>query len=264
MNYAVITVAGKSERFNDGRENAVLKSIYYENRYEDTLLYHLIKKIERWTDCIILVGGFQYENLLQYAGKCLPVQNGKILFVYNQQYETLQSGNSLYLGLQRIFAEANAKQILFIEGDLDIDSESLDKVLSSEKSVLTVSRDAIYANKSVVLYQDAAGCYRYTFNQEHGLLQISEPFSAIFQSGQVWKFTNVKLLEECCRSFAKTDMTGTNLKIIQTYIDYSGIADMERVTFQWWLNCNTRTDYHKAVKHWRAGDKGRWTFYQTV
>lgn len=252
MKYAVITVAGQSTRFNEGERDKRLKAIYFEDEPKDTLLWRLVQKTEHWADCIILVGGYQYEALTDYAGRYLPGQKEKIRFVRNVEYGTLQSGYSLYLGLQEAFRGKDASEILFLEGDLGVDAPSLQRVMDAGHSVLTVNREPIHADRAVVLYQDGNGRYHYVFNAEHGLLRIDEPFSAVFHSGQVWKFDDVKLLEECCGAFADTDRSGTNLEIIQSYLDGLGGRKVEMIIFERWLNCNTRADYRRAVHHWRA------------
>lgn len=47
MKIAIITIAGISSRFNEGikEDKKVLKCLYTEGGKEETLLYHLVKKM---------------------------------------------------------------------------------------------------------------------------------------------------------------------------------------------------------------------------
>ena len=64
------------------------------------------------------------------------------------------SGYSLYLGIKEALNYDNIDEILFVEGDLDIDDESFLKVVNSQKNVITYNMQPIYSNKAVVLYQN--------------------------------------------------------------------------------------------------------------
>ena len=194
MKIAIITIAGISSRFNEGIEESkkVLKCLYTENGREETLLYHLMKKCS-YADHIILVGGYKFEDLVSFYKNELVEEFPNVTLIRNEHYSDLGSGYSLYLGIQAAFKH-NPSEILFVEGDLDIDNASFARVVDSNKSVLTYTYEPIYANKAVVLYKDDKDQYRYAFNSSHGLLNIDSAFSCILNSGQTWKFTEVEKL----------------------------------------------------------------------
>ncbi len=252
MKAAIITIAGISSRFNEGiPENEKRhKIIYYENDPYDSLLYHLLQKC-MYADKIILVGGNKYDDVKEYCN-ALPAQmREKIILVFNEHYADLASGYSLYVGLDELFKRyEQPDEVLFVEGDLDIDEKSFERVVSSEKNVLTYSYEPIYANKAVVLYKDGEGCYKYAFNSSHGLLKIDDAFSVILNSGQLWKFTDAKKLKEANEKFYEQDKAGTNLLIIQNYINSCESSTFELLPLERWTNCNTRADYKKILSYW--------------
>lgn len=250
MKIAIITAAGISSRFNEGIPEAEkkLKTVYFEGGSSNTLLYHLLKKCA-YADRIVVVGGYKFDVLKEY---CLGLESGlrdKIIFVYNEHFEDLASGYSLYLGLKETF-KSLVDEVLFVEGDLDIDDESFEKVVQEKTNVLTFNYELIYANKAVILYQDDEGRYRYVFNSRHGLLSIDTPFEFILNSGQVWKFIDVKRLEAASEKFYAEGKGETNLKIIQNYINSCESEDFECIGLKRWTNCNTRTDYQKILSYW--------------
>ena len=245
---AIITIAGISSRFNEGIEEdkKVLKCLYTEGGKEETLLYHLMKKCS-FADHIILVGGYKFEDLCAFYKKDLAEEFPDVTIVLNEHYSDLGSGYSLYLGIKSALGH-DPEEILFVEGDLDIDNESFAKVVDADKSVLTYTYEPIYANKAVVLYKDEKDEYRYAFNSSHGLLTIDSPFSCILNSGQTWKFTQVDKLKAANDMFIENDRADTNLRIIQNYLDAG--AEVDLVALNRWTNCNTRDDYRKIVSYW--------------
>ena len=248
MKIAIITVAGISSRFNEGvcEAQKVLKAIYSQGDVRQTLLYRLLERCV-FADLIVVVGGYKMEDLKKYCGELEPALQKKISLVFNSHYTDLASGYSLYLGLQEAF-QYNPEEILFVEGDLDIDRESFHSVIESENSVLTYTFEPIYANKAVVLYKDDKERYCYAFNSNHGLLSINSPFSCILNSGQMWKFTEMDALRSANDRFYKETPDGTNLRIIQNYID-AGIR-FDLIGLKRWTNCNTKADYKKIVSYW--------------
>ena len=247
MRCAIITVAGISSRFNRNvpEEQHVLKAIYHEGDPEQTLLFRLLKKCAH-ADRVIVVGGYRYADLEAY---CEGLKDTRIRLVYNEHYADLASGYSLSLG---VFAalEEGATEVLFAEGDLDVDDASFAQVVRTEGSVLTFNREPVYADRAVVLYRNAEGKYRYAFNAAHGLLQIEEPFSCLLNSGQIWKFADMDALREANEVFLQNRPDGTNLFLIQAFLDRS--PDCTLVGFENWTNCNTREDYRRIA----AGRKG--------
>ena len=253
LKIAIITVAGISSRFNKDvpEEKKVLKCLYWEDKPKNTLIYQLIKKVSSYYK-IIVVGGFKFQDLIDYISKNISQSlKDKIIIYNNSHYEDLSSGYSLYIGIKEALTNFdNIEEILFVEGDLDIDEDSFSKVLNSNKNVLTINRDPIYSNKSVVLYQDKNDVYHYLFNSDHGLLTIDEPFKAIFNSGQIWKFKNIELLKIATDYFKDNIIEDTNLGIIQKYFDLVDNNEIEVIEFKHWVNCNTHDDYKLIKDYW--------------
>lgn len=248
MKIAIITIAGISSRFNEGfaEEDKKLKAVFHEGNDKETLLYHLLMKCF-YSDKIILVGGYKVDDLKDYLLALDNELRYKIELVYNSHFKDLGSGYSLYLGLAEAF-KSNPKEILFVEGDLDIDNESFARVVEADKSVLTFTCEPIYANKAVVLYKDDKDKYRYAFNSSHGLLTIDSPFSCILNSGQTWKFMDIEKLKLANKRFYENAKTDTNLRIIQNYLDLG--VEVELLPLNRWTNCNTRDDYRKIISYW--------------
>ena len=250
---AIITVAGISSRFNqDIPENQkTLKAIYSDCPDGHTLLSHLVKQCG-YADRIIIVGGYKYDDLRRYLEKSLKTMSDKIMLVQNTHFADLASGYSFYLGLTAAFQEKEIQDILFVEGDLDIDDASFQSVVASKHTVLTDTNEIIEASKSVVFYKNTDGKFRYAFNSQHGFLQIDEPFSVIMNSGQLWKFHDADTLKKANETFFISDKGGTNLSIIQMYLDNVPQDRVEIVKLQKWTNCNTREDYKKIKKRWEG------------
>lgn len=253
LKIAIITVAGVSSRFNKDipDDEKVLKCLYYEDRPEASLIYHMLKKID-YADKIVVVGGYRFPDLIGYVDNHIPQYlQDKIILVENDHYADLSSGYSLYLGIKEALDNFDdVSEILFVEGDLDIDEESFLNVVNCPGNVLTFNPEPIYSNKAVVLYQNGNDEYHYLFNSDHGLLTIDEPFKAIFNSGQVWKFQNMELLKIANDYFKENIIDDTNLGIIQKYLDLIKGEDIAIIGFKHWVNCNTRKDYEFIKNHW--------------
>ncbi|MBO4578856.1 MAG: hypothetical protein J5715_01755 [Clostridiales bacterium] len=252
MRVAVITDAGISSRFNAGitEDEKALKCLYTETGFKDTLLFRLMDKCS-FADRIIVVGGYKYDDLASFYKDNLSADFPATDLIYNDHYSDLSSGFSLYLGIKAAL-EYDPDEIFFVEGDLDIDNSSFQKIVLSGRSVLSINREPVYSDKAVVLYKDGSGNYKYAFNSSHGLLKINEPFSCILNSGQVWKFTDPAKLKEANDEFSGTERNGTNLSIIQSYIDKVGADNFDIVCLERWTNCNTREDYKKILNYWRT------------
>lgn len=255
MKISIITVAGVSSRFNKDipDEKKILKCLYYDENPKDTLIYQMLKKLESY-DKIIIVGGYKYSNLMEYVDKQISKElQEKIILVENDHFDDLSSGYSLYLGIKEALDNFDEiDEILFVEGDLDIDNESFTKIIESDKNVLTFNKEPIYSNKAVVLYQNENDEYKYLFNSNHGMLNLKEPFKAIFNSGQTWKFRDMELLKIANDNFYNNSIEDTNLGIIQKYFDLiKNKEDIELIGLKHWVNCNTRDDYRFIVEYWR-------------
>ena len=252
MKIAIITVAGISSRFNRDipEEEKTLKCIYWEDDPKNTLICQLLNKVSSY-DKIIVVGGFKFDDLESYLSKnASPEFKEKISLCGNDHYDDLSSGYSLYLGVKEALGYDDVDEILFVEGDLDIDDESFSNVVNSQKNVITYNREPIYSNKAVVLYQNENDDYKYLFNSDHGLLAIKEPFKAIFNSGQTWKFRDDEILERANTYFKNNIIEDTNLGIIQKYFDLVDNDEIEVIELKRWVNCNTRDDYKIIKEYW--------------
>jgi len=254
MRVVVITVAGVSSRFNAGmaEKEKCLKAIYSDGDVRDTLLMHLVQKCS-YADRIIIVGGYQYNELQKYIKEYMPIcLKEKILLVYNRNYNDFASGYSLYLGLEEAFKISQLEDILFCEGDLDVERDSFENVVSSENSVITYHCGAVRADRDVVVYKGGDGRYHYIFNSAHGLLKITDAFTCLYNSGQVWKFTEISELKMANEAFRAKRNTGINLQIIQKYIDSIPQNRIEAIELRRWTNCNTRDDYAHIKAMWKA------------
>lgn len=258
MKAAIITVAGISSRFNEGIEEGKqrLKSIYFEGDPTDSLLFHLLDKCD-YADRVFVVGGFRFNELADYIKNYVEKElQNKVTLVFNEHYKTLGSGYSLYLGLQKAFQLNNMEEILFVEGDLDIDVESFQKVINGRTSIFTYNTEPIYADKAVVLYRDKKGSYHYAFNSSHGFLKINEAFSVLLNSGQMWKFREMDVLKAAGEAFLVRNMAGTNLEIIQEYLDHVQQDKIQILGLKQWINCNTRSDYKRIKEGWDRVSEG--------
>ena len=94
LKIAIITVAGISSRFNKDvpEDEKVLKCLYWEDKPRNTLIYHLIKKVSAY-DKIIIVGGFKFQDLIDYISKNISqTLKDKIMIFNNSHYKDLSSG----------------------------------------------------------------------------------------------------------------------------------------------------------------------------
>lgn len=250
----IIAVAGISSRFNKDipEDEKILKCLYYEDNPHDTLIYHILEKTS-YADKIIIVGGYKFDDLEDYIKNNIPVNlMDKIYLINNNHFDDLSSGYSLYLGIDFVLGSFDdIDEILFVEGDLDVDVESFNKVIDSKKSVLTINSEPIYSNKAVVLYQNENDDFIYAFNSGHGLLTITEPFKAIFNSGQIWKFNDMDSLKIANDNFKEYLIADTNLGIIQKYFDLIENKNIDIISLNHWVNCNTHKDYKIIKKYWR-------------
>lgn len=243
MKALLITVAGTSSRFRESLGRECLKCIYYENSYEDSLLYRMISGNTEF-DCYIIVGGFRYEELAAFVNKYLPENRDRIVLVENRSYEQYGSGYSLYVGMKEAI-RLDCDELVFAEGDLYVDRAGFDRVCSARNNVITYNRDSILASKAVAFYFDEQYGVHYIYDTGHSALQIREPFLGIFNSGQIWKFYEKDRISEAFHAVSERKWQGTNLVYIQEYFGRLTDREYEMIEFSTWINCNTVSDFRK-------------------
>lgn len=239
----ITTVAGMSSRFCADLPEPLPKCIYNTGNPEKTLLYRLVTLAENF-DKIIVVVGFMKDTVTEYAEKYFPKNIlCKTVFVNNIDYSKYGSGWSLFLGLDDVKNSGSAyDEIVFAEGDLFFRSDDFQKITDCKKNVLTVSRDHVLAEKSVAVYLDSNNIPKYVYDTSHGLLEINEPFRAVFNSAQIWKFRNTNLLFRILDNMTFREHQGTNLVLMNKYFG-SVDRDFEIISMENWLNCNTVHDF---------------------
>lgn len=242
MKYLIITVAGTATRFNRDTQEDTLKCLYYTDDPKFALLPQLLSNCGVY-DKYIIVGGYLYEKLEHFVKNELKSYGDKIELVYNEHFQDYGSGYSLYKGIEAV---REFGEVTFVEGDLYFARETFKQVYDSEKNVITINREPIYSNKAVALYVNAEGKPRYLYDTNHQTLTVPEPFKAIFNSGQMWKFKSSKRLHEAVNSLSEEQLQGTNLEIVQAYFGELNADEYDVVTFNEWYNCNTVTDYNQV------------------
>ena len=83
------------------------------------------------------------------------------------------------------------------------------------------------------------------YDPRHKYLKIDEPFYSIYNSGQVWKFINIKKLKNVFEKLSIIQKQGSNLEIINGYFNQYKVSEVKMLYFQKWHNCNTRDDYNE-------------------
>lgn len=237
----IITVAGTSTRFNQSVGGEWLKCLYFEGNDKNCLLYRILERAKDFEQ-IIIVGGYKYEALAAYIES---LKDSRIQLAFNEHFADYGSGYSLYLGLKAV--DGDVEEITFVEGDLYYDTQSFEHVQKAEGSVLCVNHELILSNKAVVLYFDINHRPHYIYDTTHKALQIDEPFEAIYNSGQMWRFTDMELMRKVVVCLSDQEKQGTNLILIQKYLDnYNG--ELVIVPVDTWYNCNTIIDYRNVLK----------------
>lgn len=240
MKALIVTVAGSATRFNKDTEEETLKCIYNIGGYKNTLLYQILNKARDY-DEFIIVGGFLYSTLKLFIDQELTEFKDKIKLVYNSEYTKFGSGFSLYLGMEHTSLET--EEIIFVEGDLYFNNYDFDRIKNSKLNAITINHEPITAKKAVVVYVDGNNRIRYLYDTSHSHLEINEPFLAIYNSGQVWKFANMDKLRIVLDRLTPHQIEGTNLEIIQGYFGDLNPSEYEIIEFATWHNCNTVSDY---------------------
>ena len=217
MKVLVIAVAGKSSRFSESIGKECLKCIYTEHDKNTMLLYRMIS-INRDYDEYVIVGGHMFNELKQTIDQTMTEFRDRIHLVKNDKYEEYGSGYSLYIGIGAALKLA-PQQITFAEGDLYLSENDFKKVTESDKDVITYNYKVIKSEESVVFYINERCKLNYVYDTSHELLRINEPFKAIYNSGQVWKFTNMDRLISILNESKIADWKDTNLYLINKYFN---------------------------------------------
>ncbi|MDE7336527.1 MAG: licC domain protein [Clostridia bacterium] len=246
MKVLLLTVAGTSTRFGKSLGRECLKCIYNEKGFEESLLSNMARK-DKSFDKIVIVGGYKFGELKEAVDKYFDYLKEKIVLVENEHYFDYGSGYSLYQGLKYL-VDTDFDEIVFAEGDLWVDNKSFIEVSSSDKDVITFNRDTIDAQKSVVLYFDIKNEVHYLYDTAHSYLQIDSPFLSIYNSGQIWKFSDKDRVKKSFYGIDEKTWQGTNLVFIQKYFGDRNKDEYEMKEFKVWLNCNTVEDFRKIAE----------------
>ena len=230
-----------STRFNRDTKEDVLKCLYHIGAPHLSLLYQQVCKAYDFVDEIIIVGGYKYDDLSRFVNEDLTEFKPKIKLIYNEHYLDYGSGYSLMKGIDAVSSQTT--ETIFIEGDLFFNQNSLTEIINSDKDVISINNESIKANKAVALYFDTSLFPHYLYDTSHSCLSIGEPFTAIYNSGQMWKFVDVERLREICLSLAPEQVKGTNLVIIQLYFGKLKEELINIIPVKDWFNCNTVADY---------------------
>ena len=247
MRVFLTTVAGSATRFSESIGKPTVKCIYNREDPAKTLLNHMLTQASDY-DLFVVVGGFLINELEDYINNNLPSEfSEKVMLVNNEQYAEFGSGWSLYLGLDAVLKiyGKDITEVLFAEGDLFVDDGSFSSVAGTKNSVITINSEAIRANKAVALYYDLDSVPHYIYDTAHGRLKIDEPFTAVYNSGQIWKFTDIALLSELVLNGDPERFTGTNLVLINEYFQKlaKNGESIDIISMKTWINCNTINDF---------------------
>ena len=250
MKIFLTTVAGSATRFSESVGKPTVKYIYNREDPNKTLLNHMLTQAKDY-DVFVIVGGFLISELEKYIDEVLTEeQKNKIILVDNKFYKEYGSGWSLYLGVKAVFDKfgTDFDEILFAEGDLFVDDESMNSVMNTSNSVITINSEAIRAKKAVALYYDLDNVPHYIYDTSHGQLKIDEPFTAIYNSGQIWKFADSRLLFDTTEDIEPSKHEGTNLVLINEYFQRLARAgkEIDVIPMKTWINCNTINDFVTA------------------
>ena len=94
----------------------------------------------------------------------------------------------------------------------------------------------------------------YLYDTSHRYLEIKEPFSAVYNSGQIWKFADTALLRKVAGNLTEEQRRGTNLEIVQQYFDALKPEEYAMVECPVWFNCNTVNDYRQVFKIMKSNE----------
>lgn len=226
------------------------KAIYPNKGPQNTILAYQLMLAQDVADEIIVVTGYKHEDIECYLKRYFSHLPLKI--VYNEHYADYGSNYSLILGIQT--ADERADELIFLEGDLVFDAIAFRQIVRARKNVITSNKSLIDASKSVVFYVNDKKQITYLYDPSHHLLKVDEPFLVMGNSGQVWKFTNVKKLKNNLKHYEMKDYKATNLVLINDYYKDINYENIEMVTFDKWFNCNTVQDFEE-IKNYMCKEK---------
>lgn len=223
----------------------VLKAIYNKSNPYKTILYSLFK-LFKFSDFskIIIVGGYFFEDLKQYVIQYLPYKK-KIELIYNPFFVEYGTAYSFECGIRALQA-MDYDEIILMEGDLVLDRQTFQRIVNCKTNVITSNKSVITANQSVVFYISDRNEIRFLYDPQHRSISINTNFIVLGNSGQVWKFRDVKSLIECF-SIINCKEAVTNLKIIEKYYDITDKFNYQIIPFNTWHNCNTVDDFRKSI-----------------
>jgi len=241
MKALIVAAAGMSTLFSRSLGRECLKCLYYKNSVKESLLYRMLAQPAAF-DRYIIIGGYKFQELKEMVESEFQGIQREICLVYNEKFSEYGSGYSLFLGLKKAL-ELCADEVVFAEGDLYVDRQSYMSVYRATGGVVTCNNEPISADRSVAFYFDRSDKVHYIYDTGHNALVIEEPFLSIYNSGQVWKFSDMGLWKEIIRLFGEKQWEGTNLVPIEAYFNRLGRNHYEVIQFRKWVNCNTVADF---------------------
>ena len=244
----IIASAGCSTRFSQSVGRDVCKILYHEGPETECLLeWQLELALGNRFDSIVIVGGYAYEDLCAYVQRHHGGET-RIETVYNAHFRERGTCYSFVCGLEALRGR-ELDEIVFMEGDLMVDTASFSAVVESDRDVVTATRELIRADKSVAFYQTADGHLRYVYDPRHRALQIDGPLVVLGNSGQTWKFRDVGLLRKTSEALGVASHDDSNLAPIMAYFNARGLAQAEFIAFNDWFNCNVVEDYRLVRRY---------------
>lgn len=249
MKALLITVAGVSSRFNASLPSPVLKCLYNRGDVSDSLLYNALSCADGF-DALVVVGGYKFAELAEFIAALPESIRKRVTLVENREYAEYGTGISLKKGLDAVAALGGASELVFAEGDLYFAPDTLSRIASMRGDVLTYNRLPIEAERSVLFYIDASDKPNYTYDTGHRLFSIDKAFKSVYNSAQIWKFSDVaKLLRESA-ALSEKEARDTNLHLVERYFASSPSFSVMQVND--WVNCNTLEDYDAMLAIKRA------------
>lgn len=242
----IIAAAGRSSRFCQSLGRDVLKVLYHEGNEEDCLLNRqLIKGLALGFDHIVIVGGYAFDKLSDFVSRRFSGES-QIEVVHNEYFLTYGTCFSFSRGLDALKGR-QIDEIVLMEGDLEFDNQTFEEIVSSKTDVVSANSDPIRAERSVVFFVTLDRKLGFKYDPEHKALHIDQPFTAIGNSGQVWKFCDVPLLMRTTEGLGAGLYDDTNLLIVERYFNALARPDFSIITFRDWHNCNTVQDYRRII-----------------